>query len=860
MTHEEMRQNNRTVFWHTQSILKSGFYVKDGKQITLKLSPERMRACEVYLPEDIDTIRKRTDFPHERKSRRCVYGCYNRDSFEMALERIRSGRRSGKNILVLNLANPVNPGGGVQKGSKAQEEDLCRRGTLTECLFSEKAQRYYEYNRSLKTYMGSDAIIITPEVEIFRDSRNELMDSTETVAVMTCAAPMLKLGIEGMTEDQYKDMIRHRIDGMLTVAAYLGYRELVLGAFGCGAFGNDARIVSDLFYQAFHAFDFDGLRENDCFDRVDFAVLDQGGYNFQQFTRNFANFYREEKDPERAEREKRHSRRERYQDAIRGSLIGGAAGDALGYPVEFLEEDGIFSRYGEDGITEYDPDPKTQKALISDDTQMTLFTANGILFWETRWNMHGSGASPRNYVEMAYFDWLTTQQTFYAAYRQRPREDFASGISWLMDVPELFNRRAPGNTCLSALEAASKERYPENDYIRHKRNSSKGCGGVMRVAPVALRMQPSIRLPIRKVDWEAAEIAAITHGHPLGFMPAAVLVHIISRIVFPEKERMPLREIVLEARDEARRLFEQFDHTDELIRLIDLAVRLSENGEDDLSNIHQLGEGWVAEETLAISIYCALRYSDDFSKGIIAAVNHKGDSDSTGAVTGNILGAWFGYDAIEDKWKKDLEIADTILEIADDLTFGCEMNENRAYRDPAWTSKYIEGRAYVKPQNTVFFWKTDEPNGCFSNWYPSPFELEGVRYAHVEQYVMAEKAKQFGDWLIYRAILNTSSPADCKQLGRRVKGFDSLVWDDVKYGAMKTGNYEKFRQNPDLLKKLFETEDALLAEASPKDIVWGVGMEADEAGTVDPKDWPGQNLLGKVLMEVRDQLKQEKGQ
>ena len=861
MTHEEKRNYNREVFWNTQSILKSGFYYKDGKQVHLQLSPERMRACEVYLPEDIDAIRQKTDFPHEKSGRRCAYGCFDKDSFELAIERMKSGKhRSLKNILVLNLANPVNPGGGVQKGSKAQEEDLCRRSSLSESLFSEKAQRYYDYNRSLNTYMGSDAIIITPEVEVFKNGKNELMDRTETVAVMTCAAPMLKLGIEGMTEQQYRDMILHRIDGMLIVAAYLGYRELVLGAFGCGAFGNDARIVSDLFDQAFRTFEYDGLKENDCFDRVDFAVLDQGGYNYQQFSRNFKNFYREEKEEEREKRLRKHSRREQYLDTVRGCLVGGAAGDALGYAVEFLSENSIFHRYGKDGITEYDLDQSSGKAVISDDTQMTLFTANGLLFWETRWSMCGNGARPRNYVEAAYLDWLSTQEMSFQEFAGLPRENFASGISWLLDVSELFERRAPGNTCLSALEAAKKSSYLEDDYIRHPRNKSKGCGGVMRVAPVALRLQPSIKLPLRKVDWEAAQIAAVTHGHPLGYMPAAALNHIISRIVFPDGERMPLREIVLEARDETRRLFERFEHTDELVGLIDLAVQLSENGEDDISNIHRLGEGWVAEETLAIAIYCALRYQDDFAKGVIAAVNHKGDSDSTGAVTGNILGAWSGLSGIGEKWTKDLELYDTILEISDDLTFGCEMSENNAYRDPAWTSKYVEGRAYKKPVKTVFFWKIDEPNGCFSNWYPSPFVLDDERFANVEQYMMAKKAKLFDDDATLQTIMNTESPADCKRLGRRVKGFDSLRWDAEKYGILMTGNLEKFRQNPDLGKKLMDTGEAVLAEASPKDRIWGIGMDADEAGTTDPKDWPGQNLLGMVLMEVRDMLRKENRQ
>ena len=152
---------------------------------------------------------------------------------------------------------------------------------------------------------------------------------------------------------------------------------------------------------------------------------------------------------------------------------------------------------------------------------------------------------------------------------------------------------------------------------------------------------------------------------------------------------MSLREIVIEAKETTEKLFKGDKHLKELSDLIDLAVELSGNQDSDLDNIHRLGEGWVAEETLAISIYCALRHQDDFSAGIIAAVNHKGDSDSTGAVTGNILGALLGYDAIDDKWKKDLELLDVIIEMSDDICHGCQMEEYSDYEDPDWYRKYI---------------------------------------------------------------------------------------------------------------------------------------------------------------------------
>ena len=381
-----------------------------------------------------------------------------------------------------------------------------------------------------------------------------------------------------------------------------------------------------------------------------------------------------------------------YLDQIRGSMVGGAIGDALGYVIEFMPEDSIFSKYGPEGITEYELTRGI--AQISDDTQMTLFTANGILVGETRGCMRGIAGPPSAYVARAYQDWLKTQISDFKTVNSYKRYTDEGGTSWLLDVPELFSRRAPGNTCLSAL-AGCKGSHKGS--VSDRINNSKGCGGIMRVAPLALRYHPGQRhrVDLKKLDMEGAEIAAITHGHSLGFMPAAVVTHVISRIL-SDGSRMSLEDIVLDARDTVAEIFAGDEHIEELTQIIDSAVTLSKNKDNDLNNIHKIGEGWVAEETLGIALYCALKYQDDFSKAIITAVNHRGDSDSTGAVTGNILGALVGYDAIEDKWKQNLELIDVILEMADDLCYGCLMHEMGDYRDPAWISKYMDMHQYEK--------------------------------------------------------------------------------------------------------------------------------------------------------------------
>ena len=688
-----LRNKNIDILRSTLKACSKGYYEFSNKKIPLRLSKEEMQQALVYLPDQVIEITEKKDFPHVHVLGRCGYSCMNADSFTMAAERqqwhtIIKGKGKDE-ILVLNFANPVNPGGGVRRGARAQEEDLCRRSTLLTSLESKPAQAYYQYNKSLHTNMGSDAIILSPKVEVFKDEKGEVLEKSFTVAVMTCAAPMITYGKEGLSDQEYEELFYNRIVRMLKCAAYWGYKSLVLGAFGCGAFGNDAKLVSDLFYKALKEFNFDGMRESDLFRRIDFAVLDLSldNYNFNEFYRNFSHFYRDEDASEEDRVAQRIKEKEVNLDAIRGCLLGGAVGDALGYPVEFLSIQDIIADYGVYGICEYELDKKTGKALISDDTQMTLFTANGLLFGDTRGCLRGIQGAPRYYVQMAYKDWYRTQTKPFEEEKEVQR-GYMHRISWLCDIPELYARRAPGSTCLSALSDEAIKHNPQEDGIQHPRNSSKGCGGIMRIAPFPL----NYNYDIRKMDEEAAQIAALTHGHSLGYMPTAVLSHILNRIVFPRDSEMSLEEIIVEAKNTVAEIFSEDPHLATLTDLIDLAIKLSKNDDGDIDNIMCLGEGWVAEETLAIAIYCSLRYENDFSMGIITSVNHSGDSDSTGAVTGNILGALHGYNAIEDKWKEKLELADVILEIADDLCHGCQMSEYSSYNDPDWSRKYLHAK------------------------------------------------------------------------------------------------------------------------------------------------------------------------
>jgi ADP-ribosylglycohydrolase len=343
------------------------------------------------------------------------------------------------------------------------------------------------------------------------------------------------------------------------------------------------------------------------------------------------------------------------QDRIRGSLLGGAIGDALGYPVEFIYSyEGILSRYGERGITRLDTKQyssegeQNNKAVVSDDTQMTLFTANGLL------NAPKLGIEPKYAICRAYLEWLETQ----SGNRKGKAE------CWIRNLPELNQRRAPGTTCISALQEIKRGIEPINN--------SKGCGGVMRVAPVALYAVCGNRMSITDADRLAGDAAEITHQHPLGFISAALMVHVIYRLAQDEHPtRSVLKNYITEGVEVMRELYgSHYNDVERMAELSERAIFLSSNADSDLENIKCLGEGWVGEEALAIGLYYTLKYLDNFEEAMIASVNHGGDSDSTGAVTGNILGAAIGYEAIPKFYKEDVELHDVLLHMADDLCLG----------------------------------------------------------------------------------------------------------------------------------------------------------------------------------------------
>lgn len=372
-------------------------------------------------------------------------------------------------------------------------------------------------------------------------------------------------------------------------------------------------------------------------------------------------------------------------DKCIGCIVGGAVGDALGYPVEFRRSFyEIQQEYGPAGISRFRLS-EDGTAHFSDDTQMTLFTASGLMQAASELKLRGFG-DERNwqyYVGQSYVDWYWTQQN---------NGRFKRHTSWLFEIPELHSRRGPGTTCLNSLRDITQGIDPENN--------SRGCGGIMRVSPVALYSDFRETVSPEFMYMFAGRTAYITHNAPLGFIPASFLVMLLDRIIRYDGEinRLSLERLVWECMSDIKSVPLDYDQDKgtyaqftrdiaELGRLMLSVVTLVHEGLPDIECIERLGGGWTGETALAIALFCALKHTDSFEDAVVAAVNHSGDSDSTGAVCGNLMGLILGYDAIPQHYKDSLELLPLLKEVATDLYTGCA-GTNDIKR---WKRKYLDG-------------------------------------------------------------------------------------------------------------------------------------------------------------------------
>ena len=335
---------------------------------------------------------------------------------------------------------------------------------------------------------------------------------------------------------------------------------------------------------------------------------------------------------------------EDFSERLYGCLFGGAIGDALGYLVEFDDYERIIDTYGTLGIT--DPISDDQ-AIVSDDTQMTLFTLEGLL------RAIGSDIkTATKEIQHAYNDWYYTQQK----YPPRMEELYGRlGCSPTLQIP-----RAPGNTCLGAL-AGGVWGTPE-----HPINNSKGCGTVMRVAPVGLFSE---WLDDKAAFEVGRRTGAITHGHVTAGLAAGAMAYMIRSLYTGEG--------LIEAAEGCLDFLIQYPGNEETTLALRKAVKAASGDNNNyVEEINTLwGDprnegndslGWIAEEALAIGVYAALK-GNRFREVIRIAANHGGDSDSTASIAGQLYGAWRGLKEIPHSWIRRLDVFDDILQV----TSGC---------------------------------------------------------------------------------------------------------------------------------------------------------------------------------------------
>ncbi|MGK5630161.1 ADP-ribosylglycohydrolase family protein [Streptomyces sp. URMC 123] len=352
-----------------------------------------------------------------------------------------------------------------------------------------------------------------------------------------------------------------------------------------------------------------------------------------------------------------------FRSRVRGCLLGGAIGDALGAGVASASLAEIRAAHGPDGLADYVP-AHGRRGAVTDDTQLTLFTVDGLIRAQVR---RDTGAwHPPTDVHRAYLRWAATQRDW--GPDERRETD-----GWLAREEWLYARRSPGRACLTGLGDATM------GTLDHPKNpDAKDCGAVTRSAPFGLLVgwEPQLVFQL------ALECATQTHGHPTAGLAAAAFAVIVHGLARGDTLDSAVRHALALLADRPG----HEDTRDALQRALG-AVR---QGPPTAARVESLGEGGAADAALAVGVYCAL-VAEDVRHGLLLAVNHGGPSDSTGAVCGNLLGALHGETALPAGWLAEVEGRGTILEMADD--FAMEMTQGASLHGPGasapgWLARY----------------------------------------------------------------------------------------------------------------------------------------------------------------------------
>jgi len=328
-----------------------------------------------------------------------------------------------------------------------------------------------------------------------------------------------------------------------------------------------------------------------------------------------------------------------------GCLLGGAVGDALGAPAAGLPLEEIQRRYGRSGIAKYET-AYGRRGAVTDNTRMTLFTAEGLILANIR-PEYALGQQAAAAVYHALLRWLYTQDTGHQNQLVHAHGSCAVIDGILTGHREMFSPRSPDATCLAALRSGTM------GTLGAPINASRGCGALVRAAPVGLACTDA-----RQAFELGCACAAITHGHTDGYLPAGFLAALLSGVC--------AGAFLPDAVTGATAILKTFDGHEACLQAVEDARERARRLPSTESS-GTPGSGRRAVAVLADGLYCALTAGNDFSQGVLAAVNHWGRNDACGAVAGSILGACGGVAALPVEWLADLELQDIITEMAGDL-------------------------------------------------------------------------------------------------------------------------------------------------------------------------------------------------
>lgn len=360
------------------------------------------------------------------------------------------------------------------------------------------------------------------------------------------------------------------------------------------------------------------------------------------------------------------------RSAYRGCLLGLAVGDAMGYTVDTKTWPQIQEDYGPHGLLGYDL--VNGYAEVTSHTQLAAFTANGLLLGLTRGMVYGKMAPFVKYAGLAQREWAIGQRRY-----DQPQRNHC----WVFRVSELRRRHCTDTRIVEILNRNLLGSL-EEPFTKHDTPAS-----IAAAVAAGLFGDPN-RMDQAEIDRLGAECIALTHGHPLAFLPGAAIAHLISRCL--RDQDTPLEELVNEALSALEEQFgREYRQVKDIVHLVHQAVTMARDRNISSVEAMEKLKCDTGADVLAGATYAALLCEHDFDNAMIVAANHSGRSAAVGCLTGAILGARMGEEALPEFYMEGLEVAPCLKELADDLLQGCPMVRGNKIFDGDWDQKYLHG-------------------------------------------------------------------------------------------------------------------------------------------------------------------------